>query len=95
MPAAELLRSPAKAWLGGSEQLDERISGVVPEVEPSVDLADIMGQTQAHFASRRPPPVLVARDIQRCRIVSRRGNHNVALLLAAVGRQGDLTVRVW
>jgi len=39
-----------QAWLGGSAQLDERTSGVVPEVEASVDLADVVGQTQARFA---------------------------------------------
>ncbi len=39
-----------QAWLSGSAQLDERISGVVPEAEPSADLADVVGQTQARFA---------------------------------------------
>src|ERR1700758_2310636 len=39
-----------QGWLSGSAQLDERISGVVPEAEPSADLADVVGQTQARFA---------------------------------------------
>jgi magnesium chelatase family protein len=39
-----------QAWLCGSAQLDERVNGVVPEPEPSADLADVVGQTQARFA---------------------------------------------
>ena len=34
----------------GSARLDERISGSRPEPEPSADLADVVGQSQARFA---------------------------------------------
>ncbi|SRX95900.1 hypothetical protein MSP7336_04173 [Mycobacterium shimoidei] len=39
-----------RAWLGGSARLAERITGAVPTVEPSADLADVVGQAQARFA---------------------------------------------
>jgi magnesium chelatase family protein len=39
-----------QAWLSGSAQLDERVNLIVPEPEPSADLADVVGQTQARFA---------------------------------------------
>jgi magnesium chelatase family protein len=39
-----------QGWLSGSARLDERIGGVVPAEEPSVDLADVVGQSQARFA---------------------------------------------
>jgi magnesium chelatase family protein len=39
-----------QGWLSGSARLDERISGMVPPVEPPADLADVVGQAQARFA---------------------------------------------
>ncbi len=39
-----------QAWLSGSARLEDKISGTVPEPEPSVDLADVVGQAQARFA---------------------------------------------
>jgi magnesium chelatase family protein len=39
-----------QGWLSGSAQLDERTSKAIPAPEPSADLADVMGQTQARFA---------------------------------------------
>jgi magnesium chelatase family protein len=37
-------------WLSGAARLDERTGGVVPAEEPSADLADVVGQSQARFA---------------------------------------------
>ncbi|OBF05781.1 hypothetical protein A5730_15875 [Mycobacterium sp. ACS4054] len=37
-------------WLGGSAALEDRITTRATEPEPSADLADVVGQTQARFA---------------------------------------------
>ncbi len=37
-------------WLSGSAPLVERVSGATPAAEPSADLADVVGQSQARFA---------------------------------------------
>jgi magnesium chelatase family protein len=42
--------SQLQGWLSGSARLDERVTAVIPVSEPSADLADVVGQTQARFA---------------------------------------------
>ena len=42
--------------VAGNAQLDGRIDSSVAAPEPAVDLADVMGQSHARFASRSPPP---------------------------------------
>ena len=39
-----------QAWLSGSARLDDRITAVFTTSDPSVDLADVVGQAQARFA---------------------------------------------
>lgn len=39
-----------QAWLNGKAALDERVDTTAPAVDDSVDLADVVGQTQARWA---------------------------------------------
>jgi magnesium chelatase family protein len=39
-----------RAWLGGSDRLDERIATAATDPEPVGDLAEVVGQAQARFA---------------------------------------------
>jgi magnesium chelatase family protein len=39
-----------QSWLGGKAQLDDRIDAPQSAAEPSVDLADVVGQTHARYA---------------------------------------------
>jgi magnesium chelatase family protein len=44
-----------QSWLCGSARLDDRIAAAATTVEPSADLADVMGQAQARFAVEVAP----------------------------------------
>jgi magnesium chelatase family protein len=39
-----------QSWLGGSAQLDDRITAATTPADPAADLADVVGQSQARFA---------------------------------------------
>ena len=39
-----------QSWFAGKAQLEDRIDSAVSAPEPSADLADVVGQTQARFA---------------------------------------------
>jgi magnesium chelatase family protein len=39
-----------QGWLGGSVQLDDRMTAAATPLDPGVDLADVVGQSQARFA---------------------------------------------
>lgn len=42
--------SQLQAWMAGNAQLDDRIEAPPSDPEPSVDLADVVGQTHARYA---------------------------------------------
>ena len=42
--------APTAIWLAGKAQLDGRIDTPSSALEPSVDLADVIGQSHARFA---------------------------------------------